>query len=60
MKSKASDDHANSESGESENSKEYEIFENAVRRIMRQDPKEAEKIRKENPPPDPEGNETDS
>jgi hypothetical protein len=48
------EDHANSGSGESETSNEYENFENAVKRIMRQDPKEAERIRKETPPQTPE------
>jgi len=52
-KTSSQDDQTNSGRDESENSKEFEQFENAVRRIMRMSPEEAERIRKSTPPPDP-------
>ncbi len=58
---KQPNDQTNSDRGENEKSEEYENFENAVRRIMRQSPDEAKKIRKAPVPKDPDGkNETSS
>jgi hypothetical protein len=49
-KPKGSKEVGNSGSGENETSEEYRNFENAVRSILHQDPKEAEKIRKKRVP----------
>jgi hypothetical protein len=52
-KPKDSKEVGNSENGENETSEEYRNFENAVRSILHQDPKEAEKIRKKRVPKEP-------
>ena len=49
---------SNSEENENMKSEDYERFENAARRIMRQSPDEAEKIRKKEVPKDPEEKES--
>jgi hypothetical protein len=52
-KTKEQSEAGNSESGENETSEEYRNFENAMRSILHQDPKEAERIRKSPVPKDP-------
>lgn len=44
----------NSERSENEKSEEFLNFENAMRKIMRQNPDDAKKIREKPIPPDPE------
>ncbi|HWF45206.1 MAG TPA: hypothetical protein VG537_11245 [Candidatus Kapabacteria bacterium] len=51
-------DQPHSASDANEKSAEYENFESAVRRIMKQSPEEAEKIRKAPAPKDPDERES--
>lgn len=54
MNPKESEDHANSGKSKNEKSEEYFNFEEAMRRIMTQNPEEAKRIREKPIPPDPE------